>query len=191
MDEIIRVSDLMVPLDEYATVSDDATLYEAVIELEKAQEELDRKRYHYLHRAILVYDKNKKITGKIGQLDVLMALEPKYHEMGDMRTLSRAGFSPQFLKSMMEKFHLCDKSFSEMCTKAANIKVKDFMHTPTEEEYVEEELSLCEAIHQFVMGHHQSLLVTREGEIVGILRLTDVFKEVFQMIKICTIPSDE
>jgi hypothetical protein len=27
MDEIIRVSDLMVPLDEYATVSDDATLY--------------------------------------------------------------------------------------------------------------------------------------------------------------------
>jgi predicted transcriptional regulator len=191
MDEIIRVSDLMVPLDEYATVSDDATLYEAVIALEKAQEELDRKRYHYLHRAILVYDKNKKITGKISQLDVLMALEPKYQEMGDMRTLSRAGFSPQFLKSMMEKFHLCDKSFSEMCTKAANIKVKDFMHTPTEGEYVEEETSLCDAIHQFVMGHHQSLLVTRDGVIVGILRLTDVFKEIFQMIKICTIPSDE
>ena len=191
MDEIIRVSDLMVPLDEYATVSDDATLYEAVIALEKAQEELNRKRHHYLHRAILVYDKNKKINGKISQLDVLMALEPKYQEMGDMRTLSRAGFSPQFLESMMENFHLCDKSFSEMCTKAANIKVKDFMHMPTEGEYVEEELSLCEAIHQFVMGHHQSLLVTRAGEIVGILRLTDVFKEVFQMIKIYTIPSDE
>lgn len=191
MDEIIRVSDLMVPLDEYATVGDDATLYEAVIALEKAQEELDRKRHHYLHRAILVYNKNKKITGKISQLDVLMALEPKYQDMGDMRTLSRAGFSPQFLKSMMEKFHLCDKSFSEMCTKAANIKVKDFMHTPTEGEHVEEERSLCEAIHQFVMGHHQSLLVTRDGVIVGILRLTDVFKEVFQMIKICTIPSDE
>ena len=40
MDEIIRVSDLMVPRDEYATVGDDATLYEAVIALEKAQEEL-------------------------------------------------------------------------------------------------------------------------------------------------------
>ena len=78
-----------------------------------------------------------------------------------------------------------------MCTKAANIKVKDFMHTPTEGEYVEEKTSLCDAIHQFVMGHHQSLLVTRDGVIVGILRLTDVFKEVFQMIKICTIPSDE
>ena len=39
MDEIIRVSDLMVPLDEYATVSQDVSLYEAVIALEKAQEE--------------------------------------------------------------------------------------------------------------------------------------------------------
>ena len=50
---------------------------------------------------------------------------------------------------------------------------------------------LGNAIHLFVMGHHQSLLVTRDGLIVGILRLTDVFKEVFQMIKICSIPSDE
>ena len=191
MDEIIRVSDLMVPLDEYATVSQDVSLYEAVIALEKAQEELDRKRHHYLHRAILVYDKNKKIIGKINQLDVLMTLEPQYQEMGDMRSLSRAGFSPQFLKSMMEKFHLCDESFSEMCTKAAKIKVKDFMYTPTEGEYVEEETSLCEAIHQLVMGHHQSLLVTRGEEITGILRLTDVFKEVSQMIKTCTMPSDE
>jgi len=191
MDEIIIVSDLMVPLDEYATVNDDATLYEAVIALEKAQEKLDRKLHTHPHRTILVYDKNKKITGKISRFDVLLALEPKYQEMGDMRAVSRAGFSVQFLKSMMEQFHLCDKSFSSMCTKAASVKVKDFMYTPTEGEYIEAEAPLCEAIHQFVMGHHQSLLVMREGEIVGILRLTDVFKEVCQMIKACTIPTDE
>jgi hypothetical protein len=33
------VKDLMVPLSEYATVSEDASLYEAVVSLEKAQEE--------------------------------------------------------------------------------------------------------------------------------------------------------
>jgi len=33
------------------------------------------------------------------------------------------------------------------------------------------------------MGARQSLLVTREEEIVGILRLTDVFGEVFQIMK--------
>jgi hypothetical protein len=33
------------------------------------------------------------------------------------------------------------------------------------------------------MGHHQSLLVTRDKDIVGILRLTDVFNEVFQRME--------
>ena len=184
-EEIITVKDLMVPRDEYATVSQDATLYEAVQALETAQEELDHKRYLYLHRAILAYDENKKIVGKISQLDVLRALEPKYGELGDMRTLSRAGFSPQFLKSLMERYTLCDKSFRDMCDKASKIKVKDFMYSPLEGERVEEDTSLCEAIHQLVTGQHQSLLVTKDKEIVGVLRLTDVFKEVFQMMRIC------
>ena len=185
--EKMKVKDLMVPLEEYATVSAEATLYEAVLALEKAQEDLDRTRYLYLHRAILVYDEKNKIVGKMSQLDVLKALEPKYGEMGDPGALSRAGFSPQFLKSMLEQFALWDKPIEVVCRKAAKVKVKDFMYTPTEGEYVKENASLGEAIHQLVMGHHQSLLVTREEEIVGILRLTDVFKHIFQTMKTCEL----
>ena len=73
------VSDLMVPLSEYATVSEDATLCDAILALEKAQEEFDQTRYR--HRAILVFDKNNRIVGKISQLDALKALEPKYAEL--------------------------------------------------------------------------------------------------------------
>ena len=185
--EIFTVGDLMVPLEEYTVVSEETTLYDAVMALEKALEELDRKRYKYLHRAILVYNKDKKIVGKVTHLDVLRALEPKYKAMGDMKTLSLAGFSPQFLRSMMESFHLCDKSFRDMCSRAANTKVKDIMSTPSEGEYVGEETALCEAIHMLVMGSHHSLLVTRDGKIIGVLRLTDVFKEVFQMMQTCQI----
>ena len=36
------VKDLMVPLEEYATVSHNATIYEAVLALEKAQDALER-----------------------------------------------------------------------------------------------------------------------------------------------------
>lgn len=185
--EIIMVKDLMVPLEEYATVSEDATLFQAVEALEKAQEEFSRTKYHYLHRAILVYNKDKKIIGKISQLDILKALEPKYKAMGDMKRISSAGFSPEFMRSLMEQYSLCDKSFSDMCRKGAEIPVKDFVYTPSEGEYVEEDASLCEAIHQLIMGHHQSLLVTRDDKIVGVLRLTDVFKEVFQMMKTCQL----
>jgi CBS domain-containing protein len=46
--------------------------------------------------------------------------------------------------------------------------------------------TLDQAIHQLVVGHHQSLLVTKDGkEIVGILRLTDVFQEISERIKEC------
>ena len=183
--EIITVESLMVPIEEYATVSEDATLYEAVKALEKTQEEQDRKRYHYLHRAILVLDKDGKVEGKITQLDVLMALEPKYKDMGDMKALSRAGFSANFMKSMMETYALCNIPFTDMCARAADLKVKEFMSSLSEGEHVEADMALCEAVHMLVIGNRQSLLVTRDrdGEIIGILRLTDVFKEVFQTME--------
>lgn len=185
--EEMTVMDLMVPLEEYATVSEDATLLDAVIALEEAQEKLDRERYLYLHRAILVYDKNKKIVGKISQLDALRALEPKYLEVTDLAGLSRAGahFSLEFLQSTLRKHSLWERPLEHVCRKAAGRKVKDFMYTPSEGEYVAESASLNEAVHLLVMGHHQSLLVTRGKDIVGVLRLTDVFKHVFQKMKAC------
>ncbi|MGD9161930.1 MAG: CBS domain-containing protein [Desulfobacteraceae bacterium] len=178
-----KVKDLMVPLEEYATVSDKATLYETVLALEKTQEEIERTHTAYLHRAVLVYDDNKRIIGKISQLDVLTALEPKYGEMGHSRSMSRVAFSPQFLKNMLEQYSLLSQSVETLCKKARDINVTEIMYTPSEGEYVDENASLREAIHQFVMGHHQSLLVTRGGNIVGVLRLTDVFKEVVHIMK--------
>jgi CBS-domain-containing membrane protein len=181
--ETVMVGDLMVPLEEYATVSEDATLFDAVMALEKAQERLDRESYHYLHRAILVLDKNKRVIGKVSQLDALRTLEPKYAEMGDWGTLSRAGFSPQFMKSMVSQYALLTGPLEDICKRAAKTPVKEFMYTPREGEYIDKGAYLNQAIHQFVMGHHQSLLVTKDQDIVGVLRLTDVFKHVFQIMK--------
>jgi CBS domain-containing protein len=175
----------MIPLAEYATVSEEATLYDAILALEKAQQTFDPKKHR--HRAVLVFDKKNKIVGKLGQLDILRALEPRYAKMGDLAALSRTGFSPQFLSSMVEKFALWDKPLSDICSKAVRLKVKNIMYTPSEGEYVDESASLGEAIHQLVMGHHQSLLVAKEAEIVGILRLADVFKRVCDAIKTCEL----
>ncbi len=179
------VKDLMVPLSEYATVPDTATLYEAVLALEKAQEEYDHSKYH--HRAILVYDKNKQIIGKVSQMDVLRALEPKYDEIQGESGLARFGFSKKFMKSMLEYYHLFDKPFEDICAKAGNQNVIRFMSSFSEGEHVEDDATLDEAIHQLVLGHRQSLLVTHQNDIVGILRLTDVFAAVFHAMKACNI----
>ena len=176
-----KIKDLMVPLDEYATVNENATLYEAVVILEKTQAEFDRSRYR--HRAVLVLDKNGNVAGKLSQLDVLRALEPKYQEMLKPGGVQGSGFSKEFIQSMIRDYNLFENPLTDLCRKAGEQKVKQFMHNPTEGEYVDVNASLGEAIHQFVIGQHQSLLVTHDQNIVGILRLTDVFAAIFHVMK--------
>jgi CBS domain-containing protein len=181
----IKVKELMVPLNEYATVSEEATLYEAVIALEEAQRQFNKERDR--HRAVLVFDRNNKIVGKVSQFDLIRSLEPKYEEIGNLKAVSRFGWSPQFIKSILKNYGLWEKPLHDICRKAAQNQVKDIMVAFTEGEYVSAEATLDEAIHLLVMGFHQSLLVSRDKEIVGILRLSDVFREVCTMIKACEL----
>jgi len=180
-----KVKELMVPLSEYAVVSEDANLFEAVLALEKAQAKYEKSRY--THRAILVRAGSGNITGKLSQLDVLMGLEPKYKKIGEMKAISNLGFSADFLKDLLAQYRFWDDPMSAICKKAQKIRVKEIMYAPEAGEFVDESATLDQAIHQLVMGKHQSLLVTSKGDIVGILRLVDVFKEVFEQIKACTI----
>jgi CBS domain containing-hemolysin-like protein len=89
------------------------------------------------------------------------------------------------MDSMFREHHLWDDSLDDICEKASKIIVKNIMYTLTEGEYVKDDASLEEAIHQLVMGRHQSLLVTSGKDIVGILRLTDVFREIANRISAC------
>ncbi|MFZ0447956.1 MAG: CBS domain-containing protein [Desulfatiglandaceae bacterium] len=179
------VKELMVPLEGYPTVSEDASVYEAVLALEKAQEKFDRARYRHL--AVLVQDREKRITGKVSQWDLIKSLEPKYEEFGDMRTTSLSGLSPLLIKSMMEGFRLWQDDLDFLCNRTAAKRVKEIMYRPTEGEKVEENATMGEALHTLIVGHHQSLLVTRDKHIVGILRLTDMFNLVCERIKSCGI----
>jgi len=57
--------------------------------------------------------------------------------------------------------------------------------SPVEGEFIDADASLNKGINQLIMGRHRSLLITHEGEIVGIFRLTDVFVEVGNRINAC------
>lgn len=178
------VKDLMVSRDEYAVIKKSDTIYEAVKALEEAQQEFDQTRYR--HRAVLVEDKNGRIVGKLGQLDILRSLEPTYEDMKSKSSaVSHLGFSKRFVESMIENYHLFDQPLEQLCEKSGQQKVYKYMHKPTEGEFIDAEASLDVAIHLLVLGHHQSLLVTREEEIIGILRLTDVFAAIFHSMKEC------
>jgi CBS-domain-containing membrane protein len=130
-----------------------------------------------------VFDEENRVVGKLGQFDILMALESKYSEIGDLERLWGMSLSPDFVKSIFQNYSFWSESLESMSKKAAQLKVTDIMHTLTEGEYIDQDSPLDEAMHQLIMGHHQSLIVTRNEEIVGILRLSDVFREVCLLIK--------
>lgn len=180
------VKDLMVPLSEYATVSSEATLFDAVVALREAQEKKSQDR-KYLHRAILALDENGATVGKVSMLSILRSLEPKYDEMLSDQGSLHLGFTTAFQKMLIEQLKLWNEPLEHICEKAAKLKVRTFMVTPREGEIIDSGATLDEAIHLLLLGSHQSLLVTEDNTIIGVLRLTDVFEAVTEAIFACEL----
>jgi len=181
-----RVKDLMLPLSEYAVVSRDVTLRQALENLAAAQKKLPPGKP--LHRAVLVMDETGRIVGKLGQLGFLKALEPKYAALDDLEKLTQARLSQEFITSVMETYRFWQDSLEDVCRRAQKIHVGQVM-SPIEAS-IEENKSLPEAIHHMVMLQSLSLLVTRQGSAVGILRLSDLFMEVASYVTSAECPED-
>jgi len=75
----------------------------------------------------------------------------------------------------------------DLCIKAAELEVEDFMHISVEDEFIDHEATLDMAIHQLVQEKHLSLLVTQDDNTIGILRLADVFAAVYHTMAECSI----
>ena len=174
-----KVKDVMLSLDDYAVVGEDATMVDALCALEEAQVKLPPGRQP--HRAVLVVDKKGDIVGKLGHLAFLKALEPKYDKIGDLDVLARVGLSPEFINSMLDKLSLWKESFEDYVQRARRTKVKEVMHPATES--ISEDAPLSEAVHKLVMYQTLSLLVTRGDKVVGILRLSDLFSVIAHIIR--------
>ncbi|MEX1301701.1 MAG: CBS domain-containing protein [Desulfotignum sp.] len=187
------VKEIMVPLEDYATVNENATMAEAVLALEQARNRFDKEKLK--HRAILVTNSQNKVVGRISYLDFLQGLEPKYNEIEELyQTINRtlgskyhlvADYSPGQFRSQIQKYSLWEKPLNNLCSKAGACLAKDFMHIPTESDYINEEATLDQAVHQFVLVRTQSLLVKNTRDIKGILRLSDVVETIFNMVKQC------
>jgi CBS domain-containing protein len=174
----ISVKELMVPLEEYATVPEEATMHEAILALEKARKAFEPSQHK--HHAILVLDGSKNVVGKLSMFDILIALEPKYDKLENV-----GGYSPDFIKSMLNNNVFWNEPLELICDRAPNLKVSDFMEVPSDGVYIDENATLGDAMHQLIVCRYHSLLVTIDKKVVGVLRLTDVFTQICNKIKAC------
>ncbi len=178
-----QVRDLMVPIADYATIHADATIAEAILALENENKRHGDKPYR--HHSLVVIDANRHVMGRLSQIDIMHALEPRYGELGDARWIGQSVFSRRALVALREKFELWERPLEDMCRIMGDVRVHDFMQIPTEGEFVDESDTMNVAVHRIVMGRHHSLLVTRDKEIVGILRSTDLFNTFYEMLAAC------
>ena len=115
--------------------------------------------------------------------DILVALEPNYGKVEGMGVLERSGFSPDLIKDMLETNAVWAEPLQFFAERAASLKVSDFILTSSEGEYIDENAAMGEAAHQLIVNPYHSLLVTRNDEVVGVLRLSDAYAKICDIIK--------
>jgi len=162
-----HVKDLMIPIEDYAVISEDATIGEALRLMSEMSEKLSQKQYK--HQAIQVHDAKGNIVGRLTQADILKGLEPKYKD------ISRSDLSPIMRERLTDVMTMLpDDTFIQRCKTQRHKPVREFMTTVTFS--IDENETVSHALHIMLISDHRSLLVTREGKkSVGVLRLTDIF----------------
>jgi CBS domain containing-hemolysin-like protein len=188
MTDSLSVKDLMVPRDQYASIAAGSTLAEAALVLREAQkleQSIDPGRHR--DRAILVLGQDGAVIGKLSMLNILRGLLPRYARVEGSRASSmaatRVGSARLMIDSQEKDAGLWNKPLSNLIAKASKVKVRELLRRIADGETVDMAASLDTALHQMVMGRFQSLLVTSDGEIVGILRLTDVYEAISKLLR--------
>ena len=177
-----KVRDVMVPVSDFPRISEDSTFSEAVLALENNNDAFTAGQAK--QRITLVHDAQNRIVGKLTPVDVVRGLEPAYGKMPVDMTYSAFASSYQYvMEKAQEHTMLWSKPLDDLCRTAQDVKVKDFLRHPTEAHLVKADDSLNEALHRFVLGRNDSLFVTDNGQLVGLVRFSDVYRAIQQHIK--------
>lgn len=173
--------DLMIPVKDYAVVSTEASLYDAIVALERCQKEHCKPSKN--HQTVLVKDGSGDIVGQVSQWDAIRALDAVQDDSEAQDSVSKFGLNPELVRSMMVSHRVWNRSLEDTCTRAGARKVHEFMSTPEKNTFVDEEAPLAEILYRMVKGEQLSLLVTSKEEVVGVLRVIDVMALVCRLVK--------
>jgi len=170
-----RVKDVMIPVDQYPSVRDNATLREAIAIIEQAQLEVQLRKS--LPRILLVFDEINVLVGTVRRRDIMKGLEPKY-------LLSQPLEYRRKLFDIEVDPNLSELSYDRMIRgirEQANRKVSDVMRPI--DAILDAEDHVMKAIQEMVVQNIHLIPVLQEGELVGVVRSVDVFHYMAQLVE--------
>ncbi|MBI9111823.1 CBS domain-containing protein [Maridesulfovibrio ferrireducens] len=184
--ENFRVKDLMIPVKEYSRIKKSTTVSQAMLKLVK---EGTDKNLPHPHRDLLVEDETGKIIGKVTILDIFSHMEPAYFKV--LEKNPKAFLDKSYVQKVFKDFNLWSEPLKNLCRNISKVKIEDIMYTPNQNEFISEEDNLDKPLHAYITGIHQPILVQKDGEVTGVLRLGDVFEKVRDSILSCEIATTD
>jgi signal-transduction protein with cAMP-binding, CBS, and nucleotidyltransferase domain len=94
--------------------------------------------------------------------------------------MDRAGVGDDLLESSMRTLDLLTADLVDVCQRFRHVEVSEVYSPITTS--IEEDAPLLDATSRFLKHQTLSLLVTRRGKTVGILRLSDFFDELSRQV---------
>lgn len=179
------VKNIMIPVENYIAVAENHSLIDVLQALENARSSSD----NHAHRDALVTGPNADIIGKITMIDIFRAIEPNYRKIGIDEAVAggRGELNREFIIDAIDNFNLWVEPAKTLCDRGSALKVSEVMHVLDELEYLNEEDSLEKALHRYVMGVHQPLIVKQGETVTGVLRFGDLFEVVRENLLKCIL----
>jgi CBS domain-containing protein len=175
-----KVSDLIVPLNDYAVVNQDSPLSEAILALRKVYCQVETgKCTEAGHRNILVLDSSKKLVGILDFRTILQVMIPEITG-GLTDRLEALGVTMAFAQAASLELDESRLSFRARVIKNADTKIKHVMLKV--KGVIEAQDDLLTALKLMYANKITVLPVYDGPELIGVLRESDLFLTVAEII---------
>jgi len=168
-----RVIAVMVPLQEYTTVSAEETVKDAIFKL-KASFALKISTSRLMetgHRSVLVMDAVDKVQGFLAIRDLLELVIPSYLTAPKPSRADSIQYSPMFWQGM----------FIKEVKQKSEIRIRDVMSPAPLT--IEGTASLMEAAYMMIKNNARRLVVDVGGKVAGVIREQDLFFEMEKILR--------
>jgi CBS domain-containing protein len=175
-----KARDLMIPLHRYSVVSPNSTLREAVVSLRRSYCQLETGMCTEVGpRSVLVVDDHGKLVGILDFRSILRALIPEVAG-GLTARLEALEVSIAFAQADSPSLDEARADFNARVIRNAGVKVKDIMLKTRGT--IQADASLVEALKLIFRNKITKLPVHEGNKLVGIIRDTDLFLAVADIL---------
>ncbi|MGE4291643.1 MAG: response regulator [Desulfovibrio sp.] len=164
--------EVMIPLSDYTTITEDETVRTAIIKLRDLGAQLvstDRI-MDTGHRSILVFDKTGELTGILSPMDLIAASRPAYLSAPKPSMADSLQYSTMFWQGL----------FTSRIKEIADKKVADVMSDCPP--VIDASANLMEVAETMFSQRARRLAVAKGGKILGVIREQEVFFEIGRII---------